>query len=58
MLEEGVPCPPCRAGMHRIGSRPVTGPTLLSYIKGRRETAPETMMCGDRKEFWTVQTYE
>ena len=59
MLEgEVVPCERCRQGLHRICSRPITIPTLLSYLRGRKATSSETFTCCDRKEFWTSQVYE
>ena len=58
LKEEAVPCQHCRAGMHRICSSPVAIPTLLSFAKGRKKANSETVMCCDRKEFWTAQSYE
>jgi len=56
--EENVPCDRCRAGLHRICSRPVAIPTLLAYLKGKKRAASETLTCCDRKEFWTTQVYD
>jgi len=58
LQEEAVPCQQCRAGMHRICSSPVAIPTLLSFVRGRKKPTSETVMCCDRKEFWTAQSYE
>jgi hypothetical protein len=55
--EEGVPCDHCRAGLHRICSRPVSIPTLLAFLSHRRNAVSETLTCCDRKEFWTSQVY-
>jgi len=58
LQEELVPCQHCRVGMHRSCSRPAVIPTLLSYVRGGKKAASETLMCCDRKEFWTSQSYE
>jgi len=58
LQEEAVPCQHCRAGMHRICSSPLVIPTLLSFAKGKKKSSSETVMCCDRKEFWTAQSYE
>jgi hypothetical protein len=58
LKEERVPCQQCMAGLHRVCSHPVKLPTLLTYVRGRKSTAPETLMCCDRREFWTKQVYE
>ena len=55
--EETVPCQHCRAGLHRICSHPVAIPTLLAYLRGRKNTTSETLTCCDRKEFWTTKVY-
>jgi hypothetical protein len=46
------------AGLHRVCSHPVKIPTLLAYVRGGKYTTSETLMCCDRKEFWTTQVYE
>jgi hypothetical protein len=57
LQEEKVPCQRCKAGLHRVCTQPIVIPTLLAYLRGR-STATETLMCCDRKEFWTTQVYE
>ena len=56
--ERDVPCEHCRAGLHRICSRPVAIPTLLTYLRGKKGATAETLTCCDRKEFWTAAVYD
>jgi len=59
MLQEDViPCAQCKSGLHRTCHRPVAIPTLLAYVDRRRKAPSETMMCCDRKEFWTVSIFD
>jgi len=55
LREESVPCQKCATGLHRICASPVPIPTLLAYLKGRKNVTTETLTCCDRKEFWTSQ---
>jgi len=58
MLEEDkIPCKQCGAGLHRVCSHPVPIPTLLAFVRGKKNDASETLTCCDRKEFWTERLY-
>jgi hypothetical protein len=53
LQEEEVPCRQCKVGLHRICTKPVTIPTILSFLRGKKYALSETLTCCDRKELWT-----
>ncbi len=58
LKEDPGPCKNCRVGLHRICERPMSIPTLYSFVRGRRSAASETLTCCDRKEFWIDRVYD
>ena len=57
LMEDKIPCRQCMAGLHRVCSHPVPIPTLLAFVRGRKDETSETLTCCDRKEFWTQRIY-
>jgi hypothetical protein len=57
MFKGEAPCKNCRNGLHRICEAPVQIPTILTFLRGAKNLQQETLVCCDRREFWTLPLY-